>query len=74
MVQLPRTAGRKDSEYMHLFSGQVDVEEYMSNVQTSMASESSSRVTVTELAQRVSTLEQKVEELKKLLNAPQPVA
>jgi uncharacterized protein YceH (UPF0502 family) len=26
VVKLPRTPGRKDSEYMHLFSGKIDVE------------------------------------------------
>ena len=29
-VKLPRTAGRKDSEYMHLFCGPIDVDEYAS--------------------------------------------
>lgn len=28
VVKLPRTAGRKDSEYMHLFYGPIDVEAY----------------------------------------------
>ncbi|MBT7207716.1 MAG: YceH family protein, partial [Gammaproteobacteria bacterium] len=41
IVQLPRTAGRKDSEYMHLFSGPIDIELYESEVQETKASESS---------------------------------
>ena len=26
MVKLPRTPGRRDAEYMHLFSGPIDIE------------------------------------------------
>ena len=67
LVKLPRSPGRKDAEYMHLFSGPVDVEAYASEVESSRASETSSRVSVSELAERVSTLEAEVAELKKLL-------
>ncbi|MBT3204324.1 MAG: hypothetical protein HN349_08435 [Gammaproteobacteria bacterium] len=69
-MQLPRTAGRKDSEYMHLFSGPIDIELYESEVQETKASESSGRVTVSDLVQRVSVLEQEVAELKKVLQSP----
>ena len=31
VVKLPRTPGRKDSEYMHLFSGPIDVEAHAAN-------------------------------------------
>lgn len=67
LVKLPRTPGRKDAEYMHLFSGPVDVEAYASEVESSRASETSPRVSVSELAERVSALEAEVAELKKLL-------
>ena len=67
-VQLPRTPGRKDSEYMHLFSGPVDIEVHASKVQADMAAESSTRVSMAELAQRVSDLEAEVAELRKLLD------
>ena len=67
LVKLPRSPGRKDAEYMHLFSGAVDVEAYASEVESSRASETSSRVSVSELAERVSVLEAEVAELKKLL-------
>ena len=66
VVQLPRTPGRKDSEYMHLFSGPVDIEAY---VQQAPATRSSDRESVSELAQRVETLEAEVAELRKQLNA-----
>ena len=66
-VQLPRTPGRKDTEYMHLFSGTVDIEAHVEKVQADAGSGSSPRVSMTELVERVSDLEAEVAELKKLL-------
>ena len=66
-VKLPRTAGRKDAEYMHLFCGAIDVDAYAENVQVSNKSESSPRVSMADLAQRVSDLEGEVLELKRQL-------
>lgn len=66
VVKLPRTPGRKDSEYMHLFSGPVDVEAH--TVQA-MAARSSERISMSELAQRVGKLEAEVEELKEQLQS-----
>jgi hypothetical protein len=63
LVELPRTAGRKDSEVMHLFSGEVDVEAHASQAQTTKTT--SDRVTMAELVERVSALEAEVAELKK---------
>ena len=65
-VQLPRTPGRKDAEVMHLFSGEVDIEAHASQVQA--ASTTPDRVTVAELAERMSALEAEVAELKQKLN------
>jgi uncharacterized protein YceH (UPF0502 family) len=67
VVKLPRTPGRKDAEYMHLFSGPVDVEEHASQAQALMAAGTSERVSVSELAQRISRLEAEVAELKEQL-------
>jgi hypothetical protein len=67
VVKLPRTPGRKDAEYMHLFSGSVDIEAHASNAQAKITSESSARVSLAELEQRVSDLEAEVAELKKYL-------
>jgi uncharacterized protein YceH (UPF0502 family) len=69
VVKLPRTPGRKDSEYMHLFSGPVDMEAYETSARASVGSSSSSsaRSSVAELEQRISVLEEQVEGLKKLL-------
>ena len=64
VVKLPRTPGRKDSEYMHLFSGPIDVEAHASQSQAAMATGSSECVSVSELTQRVSRLEAEVAELK----------
>jgi len=66
-VQLPRTPGRKDAEYMHLFSGPVDIEAHAEKAQSEAGSGSPARVSMTELAQRVTDLEAEVAELKKLL-------
>jgi len=64
LVKLPRTPGRKDSEYMHLFSGPVDMEAHATQAQAVKATASSERVSVVELAERVSQLEMVVAELK----------
>jgi uncharacterized protein YceH (UPF0502 family) len=66
VVQLPRTPGRKDSEYMHLFAGEVDVAAYAERA-GSEANESS-RTSLAELAQRVAELEAEVEALKQRLD------
>jgi len=64
VVKLPRTPGRKDAEYMHLFSGPIDVEAHANQAQDAMATGTSERVSASELAQRVSNLEAEVAELK----------
>ena len=67
VVKLPRTPGRKDAEYMHLFSGPIDVEEYQGQVKASKQQSSAERSSLAELAQRVSDLEAELAELKQLL-------
>jgi uncharacterized protein YceH (UPF0502 family) len=68
LVKLPRTPGRKDAEYMHLFSGPVDVEAHASQVQADRAAGSSGRASVAELEERVSQLEADMAELKERLS------
>ena len=63
-VKLPRTPGRKDAEYMHLFCGPIDLEAHASQAQAAMADGSSPRVSVSDLELRVSQLEAAVAELK----------
>lgn len=68
LVKLPRTPGRKDSEYMHLFSGPVDVEAHVSEAQSAAAANSTGRVSTAELQERVEKLEAEVAELKARLD------
>ena len=68
VVKLPRTPGRKDSEYMHLFSGPVDVEAHVSEAQERRAGGSRERHSVAELAERVAQLEADVAALKARLD------
>ena len=68
VVKLPRTPGRKDSAFMHLFAGAIDVEAYQETVQASANTVSSARASVSDLEKRVSQLEDEVAELKKHLN------
>ncbi len=71
VVKLPRTPGRKDAEYMHLFSGPIDVAALALQTQVEMASETPERVSVSELVERVSRLEAEVTELKEQLTTLQ---
>ena len=67
VVKLPRTPGRKDAEYMHLFSGPIDVAALAMHTQAVMATETNERVSVAELVERVRRLEAEVAELKEQL-------
>ncbi len=66
-VQLPRTPGRKDAEYMHLFSGPVDIQAHAEKARPDSGSGTSARVSMAELVQRVTDLETEIAELRKLL-------
>jgi uncharacterized protein YceH (UPF0502 family) len=68
LVKLPRTAGRKDSEYMHLFCGPVDLEAYTSQIRAAKPSAASAQSNVAELTERIEKLEAEVAELKNLLS------
>jgi len=68
LVKLPRRAGRKEAEYMHLFCGPVDVEAYETAAQSTKSARPSSRSHVAELELRVERLEAEVARLKALLD------
>ncbi len=68
VVKLPRKAGRKDSEYMHLFAGPVDMDKYAAQAEVARSSASSQRRNVDELAERVDRLEAELAELKARLD------
>ena len=67
VVKLPRTPGRQDAEYMHLFSGPVDIDDHAKQAQIVAAAGPSGRTSVSELEQRVSKLEAEVAELRERL-------
>ena len=68
VIKLPRTPGRKSSEYMHLLSGPIEPQEHAPGPQTKRAPTQSQHSTgVAELADRVSKLEAEVAELKSRL-------
>lgn len=68
VVKLPRTPGRKDAEYMHLFCGAVDIDAHVSQAHAAKPAAASSKSSIAELAERVEKLEQEVAQLKSLLS------
>lgn len=68
VVQLPRTPGRKDAEYMHLFSGPVELQAPVEPAARSAAAQDSNRHQQTDLEARVSRLEVEVAKLRELLD------
>jgi uncharacterized protein YceH (UPF0502 family) len=67
VVELPRTPGRKDAEYAHLFSGPVDIEAHASKALAAKPAAASTSSNVAELTTRVENLEAEVAELRALL-------
>ncbi len=67
LVKLPRTPGRKDAEFMHLFSGPIDVEAHVEQAQAERSSFSSGRSSLSDLEQRVASLEAEVAEIREQL-------
>ena len=67
IVRLPRTPGRKDSEYMHLFCGPVDVDAHVAMAESSRAAAAPRREGIADLAERVERLEADVAALKEQL-------
>lgn len=67
LVKLPRTPGRQDSEYMHLFCGHFDVEAYTEQEHAEKPAGPSQPASVSDLAERVAQLEVDVAELKQMI-------
>ena len=63
VIKLPRSPGRKDSEYMHLFGGPVDVEAHVEQARTAAVTDRPTGTDLGDLEQRVSELEATVAEL-----------
>lgn len=67
VTTLPRTPGRKDSEYMHLLSGPVDVDAHAARASVTKPGGVPERASLSDLARRIETLEDEVAELKRAL-------
>ena len=67
VMQLPRSPGRKDSEYMHLLGGEVDLEAHARQAAAAQPEKESARSGLAQLEQRLNELEAEVAELKERL-------
>lgn len=67
VVKLPRTPGRKDSEYMHLFCGPIDVDAHVTETSAARPTAAPQRGGVAELTERVDRLEAELAGLKEQL-------
>lgn len=72
VVKLPRTAGRKDSEYMHLFCGPVDIEARAAQADSDRSTRTSERLSMAEMSERITRLEMEVAALKEKLDVDSP--
>jgi hypothetical protein len=66
-VKLPRTPGRKDSEYMHLLSGEIDLDAHAQQAAQAQPERETVKSTVAQLDERLSALEAEVAELRERL-------
>ncbi|GAL30421.1 protein of unknown function YceH [Vibrio variabilis] len=71
VVKLPREAGKRESRYMHLFSGAVDVEQLTQEVAagTSQTVSTPTQARIESLENEVEGLKQELNELKSLVNS-----
>ena len=67
VVKLPRTAGRRDSEYMHLFGGPIDIDAHVAAAEAARPAAAPRGGGVAELTERVDRLERELAELKEQL-------
>lgn len=67
VVKLPRSVGRKDSEFMHLFCGPIDIDAHVAAASEARPAAASQRGGVAELTERVDRLEAELAELKQQL-------
>ncbi len=68
VVKLPRTPGRRDSEYMHLLAGPIDLDAYATEMQAISNQRGEEKIDASALEERVSQLEADVAALKEQLN------
>ncbi|MGB5629274.1 MAG: DUF480 domain-containing protein [Woeseiaceae bacterium] len=67
VVKLPRMPGRKDSEYMHLFCGPVDIKARAAEASAARPAAAPLRGNIAELTERVDRLEAELAALKEQL-------
>ena len=67
VVKLPRTPGRKDSEYMHLLGGEVDFAARAQQIAAEQPERDTVRSPMAQLEERLGALEAEVAELKQRL-------
>ena len=68
VVELPRTPGRKDSEFMHLLSGPIELESLTVEPTPAPAAGASAKSELGTLEQRVTALEAMVEDLQRQIS------
>lgn len=70
-VKLPREAGKRDSRYMHLFSGEVDLEALAEQAATASVGTGSSPTSerVAKLEEEVALMRKEIAELKELIES-----
>ncbi len=68
VVKLPRTPGRKDSEYMHLLGGEIDVEAHLQQATEARPERETTQTSLAQLENRLSALEAEVAELRERLD------
>lgn len=68
VVELPRTPGRKDPEYMHLLSGAVDIDKYVAARPPAPSASNRANNPTDHLTERVAKLEMEVAELRAILS------
>lgn len=71
VVKLPREPGKRESRYMHLFSGEVDIEllAQESTASSNSVATSAGQARIEALEAEVETLKQELSELKTLVNS-----
>jgi hypothetical protein len=69
VLRLPRTPGRKDAEYMHLFSGPVDLAAHAERASSAATESGTGHSSLAELEARVAKLESELAELREKLDS-----
>jgi len=67
VFKLPRSPGRKDSEYMHLLGGEIDLEAHAQQAESARSDRETPRSGLAQLEARIDVLEAEVAELRQLI-------